>query len=37
MPKASLAAEIGIPVYQDLNGLHTAREYTASIGFKYGF
>jgi hypothetical protein len=37
VPSASFGVEVGLPIYQDLNGLHTARQYSVSAGLKYGF
>lgn len=37
LPAASIGAEVGLPLYQDLNGLHTKRIYTAQVGLKYAF
>ncbi len=35
VPAATAALEFGVPLYQDLNGLHTARDYSILTGIKY--
>ena len=37
MPAATASVAVDIPVYQNLNGLHTARNYGVLTGLKFKF
>ncbi len=37
VPRLSMSTAVDLPLYQNLNGLHTARDYAVIISLKYKF
>jgi hypothetical protein len=37
MPRLTLVSELDLPLYQDVSGLHTGKDYSIAVGLKYKF